>query len=68
MVTIKYLTHEGDTAQQLELEEARTQIAQEIDKGNIVFDEAEKKLIQKATLGKIKDDSVAVVLPRIAGG
>jgi len=68
MVTLKYLTRKGDTPQELSLEDARTQISQEIDNGNIVFDEAERSIVTKATMGKIVDESSVVVFPRIAGG
>jgi hypothetical protein len=68
MVTIKYLTHEGDTPQTLQLEEAKEKVVEELDKGNLVFDQDEKRIITKATMGQIRDDSSVVVFPRIAGG
>jgi len=50
------------------LQKARQQLAQELDRGNLVFDEDEKRIVEKATLGKITANSNVAVFPRIAGG
>ena len=68
MVNIRYLNKEGDTQQNLELIEAKTLIAEEIDKGNMIYNETEKQIIEKATMGKIKANANIAVFPRIAGG
>ena len=68
MVKIRYLNKKGDTRQQLELEEARTVITEEIEKGNMVYNETEKRMVEKATMGQITADANVTVFPRMAGG
>lgn len=68
MVKIRYLNKKGDEIQTLQLKEAKVQLAQEIDNGNIVYNEDEKRIVEKATMGKIKAETNVTVLPRIAGG
>ena len=68
MVKIRYLNKKGDEIKQILVTEARTQLIEEMDNGNIVYDEDEKRIVDKATLGQIKADTNIAVLPRIAGG
>jgi molybdopterin converting factor small subunit len=68
MVKIRYLTKEGDTAQQLELKEATKVIEKELDRGNLVYDEDERRIVEKATLGQVRANSNIAVFPRIQGG
>jgi molybdopterin converting factor small subunit len=68
MVNIRYLNKKGDEINKLCLQEAKTRLSEEMDNGNVVYDEDEKRIVTKATMGKIKADTNIAVLPRIAGG
>jgi molybdopterin converting factor small subunit len=66
MVKIRYLSKQGDTTQTVTLSEAQKVITEEMQKGNVVFDEDERRIVTNA-LG-IKETSNIGILPRISGG
>jgi len=68
MVTLKYLTHEGDTPKNVTVQQAKTEVSEAIDRGSLVYDEEERRIVTKATMNQIKDESTLVVLPAIQGG
>lgn len=68
MVNIRYLTKKGDSVSNVKLTEAQEILEKEIEHGNVVFDEDERKIVTKATLGKIDQNGNLAVFPKIQGG
>ncbi|MEM2971543.1 MAG: hypothetical protein QW270_03875 [Candidatus Bathyarchaeia archaeon] len=68
MIKLRYLTKDGDKVQQVTVEQAIAVISREIDAGNLVFDEDERRIVDKATMGKISENSNIRIFPIIGGG
>lgn len=69
MTTIKVLSKNGETTLVLEsVEESQKVIEEEWAKGNMVYDEDEKRIVEKATFGKITANSRLISVPFVAGG
>jgi hypothetical protein len=68
MVKIRKMCQGGDEVQTVKLDKAMEVIEDNLQKGNIVFDEGEKKIVTKATMNQIKEDSNVGVFPAIRGG
>ena len=58
----------GDAVQTVPLDKALDTIEENLNKGNIVFNEDEKKLVTKATMGQITENSNVGIFPAIQGG
>jgi len=48
--------------------EARAQITRALNDNNIVYDEDEKRIITKATMGQLNENSNVGIMPAIRGG
>ena len=68
MVKVRMMDKSGDKVQTMTLEEAKEVVEDNLAKGNIVYDEVEKKVITKATMGQVKEESEIGVVPAIQGG
>jgi hypothetical protein len=68
MVKIRKMCQGGDEVQTVKLDKAMDIITDNLEKGNVVFDETEKKIITKATMNQVKEDSNVGVFPAIRGG
>lgn len=68
MVDIRYFNRKGDQVQQLALQDGQELVAKEMEAGNIVYDETEARLVEKATMGQIKADSKLTIYPPAGGG
>lgn len=52
----------------MSLPEAQEYLTKEIENGNMVYDEDEQRIVEKATMGKIKAESNVAVFPAVQGG
>lgn len=68
MVTIRYMSTLGDETKTVTVKEAQKILGQELEHGNIVYDEDEKRIVDKATLGALGQDANVGVFPAIKGG
>jgi len=68
MTAIKILSKKGDTTLVLSVEEAQQVVEEEWKKGRMVYDEDEKRIVEKATMGQIRADSKLISVPFVAGG
>jgi len=68
MVKIRKMCQGGDEVQTVKLDKAMDIIEDNLEKGNIVFDEDEKRIVTKATMNQIKADSNVGVFPAVRGG
>jgi len=68
MVQIRYMNRSGDQTQQVTVQKAQEIITEELDSGNIVYDEDERKVVEKATMGQLKSKSKIAIFPVVAGG
>jgi len=68
MVKIRMMDRTGDKVTNVPLNEALETIEENLDQGNLVYNEDEKKLVTKATMGQITEESNVGITPAIRGG
>jgi hypothetical protein len=68
MVKITYLNNKGDEPKVMALQEAIPVLEKEIDKKNLVINEDERRIVTKATMGQLQEESNIAVYKPTGGG